>query len=269
LLEKKIDKKSVSQDSGEQVRIQASRQLNLDGSAQLNAAYQHHKVVLDSKLQELNNLSNPVDVFRELSALLKNNVLEGLDADIVIEVKQAIRDIISMKAFAVQDFETLQLVIYNIHEILQHPLLRDELETFCRPLLIQLIEKLAREELAMNSLRFIEQNFDILEPQVTKEVLPEILNPLLIRQAPEQHESIRKLVDRLTFLLSYIADSEQALIEDLKAKKAEARALLQAIKGAVIRPQGFKAPLHTNSAYLLIIAFVLLLAFFAWLFLSV
>jgi hypothetical protein len=196
------------------------------------------------EIEQLNEIKDPVTAFRRLSSILRDTTVEKLEPDLVTQIKIAIKDVIAQKAFSIENFETLQLVILNIHEVLTHPILKDELQEFCKAVITQLIEKLAREELSTKALYFLDRNLEVLHPEITREVLPEIL----------------KLIDKLAFLLSYIIDSEQAIAQDLKSKKSEARALFNEIKGALTKSSLSN---DNNMSYItIILVFIFLLILF-------
>jgi len=249
LLEKKVNT-SVKNNLGH-VEEQALSQLVHKGAIERS---------ISLEIEQLNEIKDPVTAFRRLSSILKDTTVEKLEPDLVTQIKIAIKDVIAQKAFSVENFETLQLVILNIHEILTHPILKDELQEFCKAVITQLIEKLAREELSTKALYFLDRNLEVLHPEITREVLPEILNPFLVSLPKEQKDTVQKLIDKLAFLLSYIIDSEQAIAQDLKSKKSEARALFNEIKGALTKRSLSN---DKNMSYITIIfVFIFLLILF-------
>jgi len=249
LLEKKVNT-TVKNNLGN-VEEQALTQLIQKGAEERS---------ISLEIEELNQINDPVTAFRKLSSILRDTTIEKLEPDLLTQIKVAIKDVIAQKAFSIENFETLQLVILNIQEVLSHPILKDELEEFCKAAITQLIEKLAREELSTKALDFLDRNLEVLHPEITREVLPEILNPFLVSLPKEQKDTAQKLIDKLSFLLSYIIDSEQALAQDLKSKKIEARAVFNEIKGNITKRDISE---KQNTGYILfILVFIFLLILF-------
>lgn len=146
---------------------------------------------------------------KEILAKVKSS---SHDAHLLDEAKIAVRDFMSFKTFKIKTFEDLSLALFNIHEIIQHPLLSDELRQYGASMLASIIEALIREEGALQGLNFIQSNLDKLPASTIREVLPELTNPFLVAGQGIVKEIVERFVSEMESMLATLIEGENPQI---------------------------------------------------------
>ncbi|MCS6893581.1 MAG: hypothetical protein NZO16_03320 [Deltaproteobacteria bacterium] len=153
----------------------------------------------------------PDDLFLEYLKVASKHLCPG-ESHLHDQVALAVKDFISGKSFSIKTFEDLQLALANIKEIVQHPVLSDELREYGLNVLASIIEALIREEGARRGLDFVIKNFDSLPSSVVREVIPELTNPFLVVIDSFVKKAAEELVDEIESLVANLVEGETAFV---------------------------------------------------------
>ncbi|MCS6961435.1 MAG: hypothetical protein NZT61_02880 [Deltaproteobacteria bacterium] len=138
----------------------------------------------------------------------------GGELHLIDQAKIAVKDFLSLKAFRIETFADLSLALANVHEIISHPLLTDELREYGASVLASMIENLIRQEGAMKGLDFVSKNFDRLPLGVVREIIPELTNPFLICANDALQKLTKTFLEELEKLFQEFVEGEPAYLKD-------------------------------------------------------
>ncbi len=215
--------------------------------------FEDKKAPLENTLREKNSEEIRVKAERLL------NFCTAVESHVKDQIKIAVSDFMSWKTSHIRSFDDLQISLLNIHEILHHPLLSDELRDYGVTVLAGLIESLIREEGALRGLDFVSRNIEYLDPKVIREVLPELTNPFLVVGDKIISTVTEKFVKELEDLLGLFLEGEGYRIRRLAREKIESYA-------GFLREQSKQKTKHNIPFIIVILIFLLIASVSLWLF---